>query len=98
MNIEMVIIMVHNCVHVTETKKYFCDTHTGQPIAWALSDKEDTNTLECFWSVIRKRCPSAAVTTLMTDDGMSPYKDNFINKDECHSTNANRHKQRYTYT
>ena len=73
MNIEMVFIMVHNCVHVTETKKYFCDTHTGQPVAWALSDKEDTNTLECFWSVIRKRCPSAAVTTLMTDDGMPPY-------------------------
>ena len=41
--------------------------------AWALSDKEDTNTLERFWSVIRKRCPSAAVTTLMTDDGMPRY-------------------------
>ena len=53
-------------------KKDFCDTRTGQPVAWALSVsvKEDTNTLECFWSVIRKRCPSAAVITLITDDGM----------------------------
>ena len=43
--------------------------YIGQPVAWALSDKEDTDTLECFWGVIKSRCPSAIVTTLMTDDG-----------------------------
>ena len=42
---------------------------TGQPVAWALSDKEDTDTLEAVWTVIKKRCPHATVTTLMTDDG-----------------------------
>ena len=49
---------------------HVCNYFLGQPVAWALSDKEDADTLECFttlWAVIKRRCPNA---TLMTDDGM----------------------------
>ena len=42
----------------------------GQPVVWALADKEDADTLECLWAVIKRRCPNATVTTLMTDDGI----------------------------
>lgn len=41
----------------------------GQPVVWAISDKEDTETLEAVWTVVKKRCPQAKVTNLMTDDG-----------------------------
>ena len=36
----------------------------------AMSDKEeDAATLEAVWNVIHARCPTATVSTLMTDDG-----------------------------
>ena len=41
----------------------------GQPVDWAISDKEDAATLEAVWNVIHTRCPTATVSTLMTDDG-----------------------------
>ena len=41
---------------------------TDQPVAWAISDKEDAATLEAVWNVIHARCPNATVSTLMTDD------------------------------
>ena len=44
----------------------YCVMYVGQLVAWALSDKEDADTLECLWAVIKRRCPSA---TVMTDDG-----------------------------
>ena len=49
---------------------HVCNYFLGQPVAWALSDKEDADTLECLWAVIKRRCPKAKVVTLMTDDGM----------------------------
>ena len=45
--------------------------YTGQPVAWAISDKEDAVTLEAVWNVIHTRCPTATVSTLMIDDGNS---------------------------
>ena len=42
----------------------------GQPVAWAISDKEDSDALQAVWSAVHKRCPSAIVSTVMTDDGM----------------------------
>ena len=42
-------------------------------MAWALSDKEDVDTLQCLWAVIKRRCPDGKVTTLMTDDGISIF-------------------------
>lgn len=38
-------------------------------MAWTISDKEDTQTLEVVWTVVKKRCPQANVNVLMTDDG-----------------------------
>ena len=38
---------------------------TGQPVVWAISDKEDTATLEAVCNVIHTRCPTATVSTLM---------------------------------
>ena len=40
-----------------------------QLAAWTISDKEDAATLEAVWNVIHTRCPTATVSTLMTDDG-----------------------------
>ena len=45
------------------------NSQLGQPVAWAISDKEDAVTLEAMWRVIQRRCPSVTVSTLMTDDG-----------------------------
>jgi hypothetical protein len=41
----------------------------GQPVVWAISDREDAPTLEVVWTVVKRRCPEANVTTLMSDDG-----------------------------
>ena len=38
-------------------------------MAWAISGKEDTQTLEVVWTVVKRRCPQANVNVLMTDDG-----------------------------
>ena len=35
-----------------------------------MSDKEDSDTLQAVWSAVHKRCPSATISTIMTDDGM----------------------------
>lgn len=42
----------------------------GQPVVWAISDKEDTQTLEVIFGAVKRRCPRASVTTIMSDDGM----------------------------
>jgi len=42
----------------------------GQPVAWAISAKEGTDTVQAIWSAIHKQCPSVTVSTVMTDDGM----------------------------
>ena len=44
---------------------------SGQPIAWAIADVEDTNTYEEFFKAVNARVPDAEVNTVMTDDGMS---------------------------
>ena len=44
-------------------------------VVWAISDKEDTVTLEAVWNVIHTRCPTATVSTLMTGDGSVTYKE-----------------------
>lgn len=41
----------------------------GCPVAWLISDKEDTATLEVFLKAVKQRCPEAGVMTVMTDDG-----------------------------
>lgn len=41
----------------------------GNPVAWLISDREDTATLECFLQAVKIRSPTVAVTTAMTDDG-----------------------------
>ena len=43
--------------------------YIGQPVVWVISDMEDVDTLEIVWISIKKRCPDAVVSTLMTDDG-----------------------------
>ena len=43
----------------------------GMPAAWCIADREDTKVTELFLSAIHSRCPSAGVTTIMTDDGKS---------------------------
>ena len=42
-------------------------------MAWAISDKEDSDTLQAVWRAVNKRCSSAIVSTVMTDDGMHAY-------------------------
>ena len=39
-------------------------------MAWAISDKEDSDTLQAVWSAVNKQCPSATVSVVMTNDGM----------------------------
>ena len=34
-----------------------------------ISDKEDTDTLEVFFKVVKASCPEAQLNTLITDDG-----------------------------
>jgi len=41
----------------------------GQPVAWCISDREDTPVMRLFLSRVQERCPAAAVKTVMTDDG-----------------------------
>lgn len=43
-------------------------TFEGQPIAWAISDREDEVVLEVVLRAIREQCPAGVITTLMTDD------------------------------
>ena len=41
----------------------------GMPVAWAISDREDADTIEAYWTAVKTRCPEAVVSNLMTDDG-----------------------------
>ena len=51
-------------------------------MAWAISDKEDSDTLQAVWRAVNKRCPSAIVSTVMTDDDMHKRIDSIrINTD-----------------
>jgi len=42
---------------------------SGQPIAWAITDTEDTNSYEEFFKAVKARVPDASIKTVMTDDG-----------------------------
>ena len=44
--------------------------HTGEPIAWCISDRETTEVIEVFFKCIQERSPGVKVNVLMTDDGM----------------------------
>ncbi|XP_065903839.1 uncharacterized protein [Dysidea avara] len=43
----------------------------GIPVAWGITDVEDTNRYTVFFSAIRKRVPDAVIDILMTDDDPS---------------------------
>ena len=43
------------------------------PVAWAISDREDSETIEAMFTVVKEKCPDAKVSTLMTDDGIKLY-------------------------
>ena len=43
----------------------------GIPVAWGITDVEDTNRYTVFFSAIRKRVPDAVIDILMTDDGQT---------------------------
>ena len=45
----------------------------GIPVAWAISDREDSETIEAMFTVVKEKCPDAKVSTLMTDDGIKLY-------------------------
>ena len=42
---------------------------TGQPIAWAIVDVEDTTTYEEFFKAVKTRVHHSIIQVLMTDDG-----------------------------
>ena len=48
-------------------------------MAWALSDKEDVDTLQCLWALMKRRYPDAKITTLMTDDGIRDFPELLYN-------------------
>ena len=41
----------------------------GQPVAWCLSDREDTQVMEVFLGAVHMQSPEAGVCVVMTDDG-----------------------------
>ena len=41
---------------------------SGQPIAWAIVDTDDTNSYEEFLKSVKAQIPYATIKTLMTDD------------------------------
>lgn len=41
----------------------------GNPVAWLLSDREDTATMECFLQAVKLKSPDIKINTAMTDDG-----------------------------
>ena len=41
----------------------------GMPVAWAISDREDADTIEAYWAAVKTKCPEAVVSNLMTDYG-----------------------------
>ena len=45
------------------------DYYVGVPVAWLISDKEDSTSLECFLQAVKVKSPSTEVTTALTDDG-----------------------------
>ena len=46
--------------------------YTDLPMSVGMpADREDTKVMELFLGALHGRCPSAGVTTIMTDDGKS---------------------------
>ena len=45
--------------------------HTSdQPVAWCISDKENTDVIEVFLRSVKDRSPETVINVIMTDDGM----------------------------
>ena len=42
--------------------------HTGYPVLWAISDKEDEPAMQVIFNSVKKRCPNGEINVLMTDD------------------------------
>ena len=47
--------------------------HTGQPVAWCITNYETTEVLELFLGKLKERTPGSRISVLMSDDG------NYIN-------------------
>lgn len=60
-------------IHVISSGIVYIDLpmSVGMPVAWCIADREDTKVMELFLGALHGRCPSAGVTTIMTDDGKS---------------------------
>ena len=43
---------------------------SGQPVAWCISDKENTDVIEVFLRSVKDRSPETVINVIMTDDGM----------------------------
>ena len=43
-------------------------SHTGYPVLWAISDKEDESAMQVIFSSVKKQCPNGEIKVLMTDD------------------------------
>ena len=43
--------------------------HTGQPVAWCITNQENTEVLQLFLEKIIERTPGLTITVLMSDDG-----------------------------
>ena len=61
-------LTLSHCVHMNTCQPTFC-AHLGQPVAWAITDIEDAQTYQEFFTAVKKRVPDANVTLLMADDG-----------------------------
>ena len=45
----------------------------GVPVAWLISDREDSVTLDCFLKAVKLKSPSTTINTALTDDGIVHY-------------------------
>lgn len=43
---------------------------TGQPVAWMISDREDSSVVHKLLEGMKTRSPHVSVNAIMTDDGM----------------------------
>lgn len=50
----------------------------GQPVAWCISDREDSVAMETFLRAVKERSPDCEVNVVMTDDGMLMHMYNYI--------------------
>lgn len=44
-------------------------TIIGIPVAWLISDREDSVTMECYLRAVKLQSPTILINTAMTDDG-----------------------------